>query len=75
MRIISGTHKGRKINPGNKLNLRPTTDRSKEALFNILENRYYFDNKNSRIREVLRKTISGGGCVNDTLFQVSQDLF
>ena len=46
MRIISGTHKGRIINPGNKLNLRPTTDRSKEALFNILENRYYFDNKN-----------------------------
>ncbi|MDG1283813.1 MAG: RsmD family RNA methyltransferase [Flavobacteriales bacterium] len=46
MRIISGTHKGRKINPGNKLNLRPTTDRSKEALFNILENRYYFNNKN-----------------------------
>ena len=46
MRIISGTHKGRRINPRNKLNLRPTTDRSKEALFNILENRYYFNNKN-----------------------------
>jgi len=46
MRIISGTHKGRRINPGNKLNLRPTTDRSKEALFNILENRYFFNNKN-----------------------------
>ncbi len=46
MRIISGTHKGRRLIAPNNLPVRPTTDRAKEALFNILENRYYFDNKN-----------------------------
>lgn len=43
MRIISGTHKGRKINPPKKLPVRPTTDMAKESLFNILNNYYYFD--------------------------------
>jgi len=43
MRIISGTHKGRKITAPKKLPVRPTTDMAKEALFNILNNRYYFD--------------------------------
>ena len=28
------------------LPVRPTTDRAKEALFNIIENRYYFESKN-----------------------------
>ncbi len=46
MRIISGTHKGRKITTANNLPVRPTTDKAKEALFNILNNRYYFENKN-----------------------------
>ncbi len=45
MRIISGTHKGRRINPPNNLTLRPTTDKAKEALFNIIENRYFFSKK------------------------------
>ena len=40
MRIISGIHKGRIINPPKNLSVRPTTDRSKEALFNILNNLY-----------------------------------
>ena len=40
MRIISGSHKGRKIKPPRNLDVRPTTDRSKEGLFNILQNRY-----------------------------------
>ncbi|MBT8257520.1 MAG: RsmD family RNA methyltransferase [Bacteroidia bacterium] len=43
MRIISGTHKGRKIIAPNNLPVRPTTDMAKEALFNILANNYYFD--------------------------------
>ncbi|MCK7591115.1 16S rRNA (guanine(966)-N(2))-methyltransferase RsmD [Subsaxibacter sp. CAU 1640] len=43
MRIISGTYKGRRINPPKKLPVRPTTDMAKEALFNILNNLYYFD--------------------------------
>ena len=45
MRIISGSHKGRRINIPKKLKIRPTTDRAKEALFNILENRYFFKDK------------------------------
>lgn len=43
MRIISGSHKGRRITAPNKLPVRPTTDMAKEALFNILNNRYYFE--------------------------------
>ncbi|MCA0133440.1 RsmD family RNA methyltransferase [Winogradskyella alexanderae] len=43
MRIISGLHKGRKLLAPKKLPVRPTTDMAKEALFNILNNRYYFD--------------------------------
>ena len=46
MRIISGSHKGRRLIAPASLPVRPTTDRAKEALFNILENRYYFENKN-----------------------------
>lgn len=43
MRIISGKYKGRKLNPPKKLPVRPTTDMAKEALFNIINNLYYFD--------------------------------
>lgn len=40
MRIISGSFKGRRITAPKKLPVRPTTDMSKESLFNILRNRY-----------------------------------
>lgn len=40
MRIIGGTHKGRVIKTPNNLPVRPTTDFAKEALFNILQNRF-----------------------------------
>ena len=43
MRIISGVYKGRRITAPKKLPVRPTTDMAKEALFNILNNQYYFD--------------------------------
>ena len=43
MRIISGTHKGRKINPPKNLPVRPTTDFAKEGLFNILNNHVDFE--------------------------------
>ncbi|WP_027125143.1 16S rRNA (guanine(966)-N(2))-methyltransferase RsmD [Gelidibacter mesophilus] len=43
MRIISGQYKGRRINAPKKLPVRPTTDMAKEALFNILNNSFYFD--------------------------------
>ncbi|MCH1517090.1 MAG: 16S rRNA (guanine(966)-N(2))-methyltransferase RsmD [Flavobacteriaceae bacterium] len=39
MRIISGELKGRRITAPKKLPVRPTTDRAKEALFNILNHR------------------------------------
>lgn len=43
MRIISGKYKGRKIFPPKNLPVRPTTDMSKESLFNILNNTFDFD--------------------------------
>lgn len=43
MRIISGLYKGRRITAPKKLPVRPTTDIAKEALFNIINNQYYFD--------------------------------
>ncbi len=43
MRIISGTQKGRRIHPPKNLPVRPTTDRAKEALFNILMHQYAFE--------------------------------
>lgn len=42
MRIVGGKYKGRIFNPGKKFLARPTTDLAKEALFNILANRYDF---------------------------------
>jgi len=43
VRIISGIYKKQRINPPSNLSLRPTTDMAKEALFNILNNNFYFD--------------------------------
>jgi len=43
MRIISGKYKSRRISAPKKLPVRPTTDMAKESLFNILNNKYYFD--------------------------------
>lgn len=44
MRIISGTFKGRRIQAPKNLPVRPTTDMSKEALFNILNHQFDFEN-------------------------------
>jgi 16S rRNA (guanine966-N2)-methyltransferase len=38
IRIISGTHRGRKLTAPKNLPVRPTTDFAKESLFNILNN-------------------------------------
>ncbi len=40
MRIISGIHKSILLNAPKGLPVRPTTDRSKESLFNIIENNF-----------------------------------
>ena len=43
MRIISGRFRGKKITAPSNLPVRPTTDFAKEALFNVLNNHYEFD--------------------------------
>ena len=43
MRIISGTLKGRRLNPPANLPVRPTTDMAREGLFNILNNYVDFE--------------------------------
>jgi 16S rRNA (guanine966-N2)-methyltransferase len=43
VRIISGKYKGRRIFPPKNLPVRPTTDMSKEALFNVLNNHFSFE--------------------------------
>jgi 16S rRNA (guanine966-N2)-methyltransferase len=43
MRIVSGKFKSRRISAPKNLPTRPTTDIAKEALFNILNNLYYFE--------------------------------
>lgn len=42
MRIISGKFKGRRISAPKNLPVRPTTDMSKEGLFNVLNNHFNF---------------------------------
>ncbi len=42
MRIISGEFKGRVFSPPSNIPVRPTTDRAKESLFNILNNHIEF---------------------------------
>ena len=41
MRVIAGKYKGRKLNSPEDNNVRPTTDKAKEALFSILTNDIY----------------------------------
>ncbi len=43
MRIVSGKYKSIRINAPKNLPTRPTTDIAKEALFNVLNNHYYFE--------------------------------
>jgi 16S rRNA (guanine966-N2)-methyltransferase len=43
MRIISGKYKARRITAPKNLPVRPTTDMSKEALFNVLNNHFHFN--------------------------------
>jgi 16S rRNA (guanine966-N2)-methyltransferase len=45
MRIIAGEFKGRRINVPASKEIRPTTDRVRETLFNILNNKIDFHNR------------------------------
>ncbi|MCL2341754.1 MAG: 16S rRNA (guanine(966)-N(2))-methyltransferase RsmD [Firmicutes bacterium] len=48
MRVISGTARGKKLETAKGLETRPTSDRVKEALFNIIQ----FDIKNSKVLDL-----------------------
>jgi 16S rRNA (guanine966-N2)-methyltransferase len=54
VRIISGYHKGRRLNPGKSFKARPTTDFAKENLFNVLSN--YFDFENLTVLDLFSGT-------------------
>lgn len=41
MRVISGTARGKKLTPVPGMDTRPTTDRVKESMFNIIQNQVY----------------------------------
>jgi 16S rRNA (guanine966-N2)-methyltransferase len=43
MRIIAGQHRGRTLTTVRDLSVRPTTDRAKQTIFDILSNRLDFD--------------------------------
>jgi 16S rRNA (guanine966-N2)-methyltransferase len=43
MRIIAGTHKGRTLRTLEDTSVRPTADRVREALFNVLVHRYHHE--------------------------------
>ena len=45
MRIIAGIYKRRFIHPPKNLPVRPTTDLARESLFNILNNKTYWNDK------------------------------
>ena len=58
MRIIAGTHKGRRLRVPKNLPVRPTTDRAKEALFSILNHKVNFES--ARILDLYSGTGSIG---------------
>lgn len=44
MRVITGKYKGRKLNTPSDYDIRPTSDKAKEALFSIIANEIYGSN-------------------------------
>ena len=77
MRIISGTHKGRRLQAPKKIPVRPTTDRAKEGIFNVLSHRYNF--KNSTVLDLFSGTGNMGyefasrGCKHVTCVEKNRD--
>ena len=56
MRVITGQYRGRKLNTPENYDIRPTTDKAKEALFSILTDRIY----GSRVLDLFAGTGSLG---------------
>lgn len=54
MRIIAGTLRGRRLNPPDRLPVRPTTDMARESLFNILNN--YVDYEECSVMDLFAGT-------------------
>tara|TARA_Y100000741_G_C18162309_1_gene521709 strand:- start:270 stop:806 length:537 start_codon:yes stop_codon:yes gene_type:complete len=76
MRIISGLHRGRRINMPKKLVIRPTTNLGKESLFNILNNS--FDFTHSIVLDLFSGTggisyeFASRGCVSITSVDINK---
>ena len=56
MRVITGKYRGRKLNTPQDYDIRPTSDKAKEALFSILANQLY----DSRVLDLFAGTGSLG---------------
>lgn len=76
MRIIGGAFKSRIFRPGKNFKARPTTDFARENLFNILDNRYTFENK--KILDLFSGTgsisfeFASRGCQNITSVEIDR---
>lgn len=76
MRIIGGIFKSRIFRPGKNFKARPTTDFARENLFNILNNRYNFENK--RVLDLFSGTgslsfeFASRGCMNITSVELDR---
>jgi len=53
MRIVGGRHRGRKLAAPRGRDVRPTADRTREALFNILEHGHFVEGGGSAVRGAL----------------------
>jgi 16S rRNA (guanine966-N2)-methyltransferase len=62
MRVISGKFKGKKLFTDNKCNFRPTTDRNREMIFNIIDNssKISFDISKAKVLDLF----SGSGALS-----------
>ena len=75
MRIIGGTHRKRMIHPPKNFKARPTTDRAKESLFNILSN--YIDFSEIKVLDLFGGTgsisyeFASRGCNNITCIELN----
>lgn len=56
MRIIGGDLKGKSIIPPSGFTARPTTDKAKEGLFNVLINQYDFEEEGLRVLDLFSGT-------------------
>ena len=68
MRIINGKYKNRRFNISKNINIRPTTDRAKESLFNILDNLYNLEK--SKVLDLF----SGSGNISYEFYSRGSDV-